>query len=409
MREASLNTFTDIKQFDDFRKKVNTDLNAIEKNSISKMSYRAGQDFSNYTKKNRQAALRQIEYIVWRKEVEFQRNETGRQYTNLFERMASAGFSVEDMYKNPSLDVIEDGMAPYWRAGELEEYRDQMLVGALVNVGRYDDARNLAKSTEVFTPTEKTAILKSIDIAERTKAAKLKIAQEEYINAEQGRLIQLARKGQLTEDIIQASKLDEFGLGSKDTFYTMLDDWAKAVLKDKEALFKESNPEVEARILEEIRDPRSKITPKDISALVGKGLSIDDADRFINRMDVYKGFWFGRADRFLKDQLGWSDTYTKFTHPEGGISYHAAMNQLFTDIETQDLKDKDIYERAIETGIPYIVDYWSNVLSLEKPQIERMTLMLRGKPTPKKKTEPVGPLREQPEIKLEYDPLGIFK
>lgn len=237
-----------------------------------------------------------------------------------------------------------------------------------------------------------------------------KEARENEINTEQGRLMQLARKGQLTDDVIRTSNLDEFGTGSKSTFYGILDAWADAALKNKEAPFKESTPEVEAQILDQIRDPRSEITPKDISDLVGKGLSIDDADRFINRLDVYKGFWFGRADRFLKDQLGWSDTYTKFMHPEGAISYHAAMNQLFTDIEVQGLKDKDIYERAIEKGIPYIVDYWENVLSLEKPQIERMKLLLTGKTVTPKKKEPVGPLREpKEEIKLEFDPLGIFK
>jgi len=234
--------------------------------------------------------------------------------------------------------------------------------------------------------------------------AQQKEIREQEVNVEQGRLMRLAREGKLTDSVIRDSILDEFGIGSKNTFYGILDSLADAALKKKEAPFKESVPEVEARILDEIRDPLSKITPKDISALVAKGLSIDDADRMISRLDVYKGFWFGRADRFLKDQLGWSDTYTKFAHPEGGISYHAAMNQLFIDIEEKKLKDKDIYERAIETGIPYIVDYWENVLSLEKPQIERMTRMLRGKPTPKI-TEPAE--KKKPSDVL--DPEGIFK
>jgi len=228
--------------------------------------------------------------------------------------------------------------------------------------------------------------------------------KEQVTNEEQGRLMQLARKGQLTGDIIRTSKLDEFGTGSKSTFYGILDKLSDAALEEKEAPFKESVPEVEAKILEQIRDARSDITPKDISELVGKGLSIDDADHMISRLDVYKGFWFGRADRFLKDQLGWNDTYTKFMHPEGAISYHAAMNQLFTDIEEKKLRDKDIYERGIETGIPYVVDYWENVLSLEKPQIERMTKMLRGKPSPK----PTKPAEKKKQSDI-LDPEGIWK
>ena len=167
-----------------------------------------------------------------------------------------------------------------------------------------------------------------------------------------------------------------------------------------------TNPAVEADLFRRIEDPTEVVTKKDILNKMGDGLSVDDTRRFLTDIDVFKDPWFTRADRFLKDQLGWSDTYTKFMHPEGAITYHAAMNQLFTNIEEKKLRGKDIYERAIETGIPYIVDYWSNVLSLEKPQIERMKAMLRGKPVTPKPTEPAKKKKQQVDI---LDPEGIFK
>lgn len=181
--EARRMTFSDIVQFDMFREQAEADLNAIEQASLKKLSRRAAEDFSNFTKNNRQSALRQIENIVWQKEIEFQQNETGRQYTNLFERMAGSGFSIEDMYKSPSLDIIEEGMSPYWRVGELEKYRDQMLVDALINTGRYKDAKDLVQATESFTSTEKKSRLDYAKVAEarakREKAEYLKLMQEQ--------------------------------------------------------------------------------------------------------------------------------------------------------------------------------------------------------------------------------------
>jgi hypothetical protein len=120
---------------------------------------------------------------VWQKEVEFQRNDTKRQYTNEFESMAGAGFTVEEMLDSPSLDIIEKGMAPYWPEGELERTRDQMLIDALINTGRYEDAKELANTSDAFTTTEKKSRLEYAKAAEarvqRENAERLRLRQEE--------------------------------------------------------------------------------------------------------------------------------------------------------------------------------------------------------------------------------------
>jgi len=105
----------------------------------------------------------------------------------------------------------------------------------------------------------------------------------------------------------------------------------------------------------------------------------------ISRLDVYKGFWFGRADSYLKSQLGWSDDTAQFLHPEGGLSYQLAMNELFDAIETEKLKDRDILNRAAEISVPYLIDYYEKVLALPPEQIERLKTMLGTKPKPKSK------------------------
>jgi len=182
INEAKRTTFTSIEQFIDFRKQAELDLDAIVKSSIGKMSSRAGQSFSNFAKSNKQNSLRQIEGIVWQKEIEFGQSDTLRQYSNKFEVLAGAGVSVEDILKDPSLDIIETGMSPYWKTGELLKVRDRTLIDALVNVGRYEDARELAKSTTTFTSTERLAANNHIEAqeakAKREAATKFKLLQE---------------------------------------------------------------------------------------------------------------------------------------------------------------------------------------------------------------------------------------
>lgn len=169
MDEARRATFTSIEQFNDFRKQAELDLDSQVDTSISKMSPKAGGLFNNFAKSNKQSSLRQIEGIVWKKEVEFGQSDTMRQYSNKFQVLAGAGVPVDEILKDPTLDVIEKGMAPYWSPGEMARARDRILIDSLVNVGRYEDAKNLTNSTEAFTPTEKQARLSNINTIERAR------------------------------------------------------------------------------------------------------------------------------------------------------------------------------------------------------------------------------------------------
>jgi hypothetical protein len=169
MDEARRTTFTSIEQFNEFRKQAVSDLDSQVATSISKMSPDAGGLFDNFAKTNKQTSLRQIEGIIWRKEVEFGQADTMRQYSNKFQVLAGAGIPVNDILKDPTLSVIEKGMAPYWSSGEMARARDRILIDSLVNVGRYDDAKSLTNSTEAFTPTEKQARLSNINTVEKAR------------------------------------------------------------------------------------------------------------------------------------------------------------------------------------------------------------------------------------------------
>ncbi len=171
-----------------------------------------------------------------------------------------------------------------------------------------------------------------------------------------------------------------------------------------------TDPNTEARILRDLSDPESKITQKDILDLVGKpeGLSIDTARRFIADLEFWQDPWFKRSDMFFKSQLGWDGAYEKWMHPEGGLTYKLASDELFNAIETEKLRGKDIYDRGTQIAIPYFIDYWEKVLKKEKPEIERLTALLEGEiegePETKKPTKP----KEREKVKSKIDPAGIW-
>lgn len=323
-------------------------------------------------------------------------------------RARDSGYFSAEETETRAMAVLEDAD---WNTGIIHMQIDPASFLELVDNKDYLPELNAAQKMQLKRHARTQM---GLEVAQQRKA------REFAINAEQGRLMDLARKGELTNEVIRNSQLDTFGVGSKSTFYSILDAQADAALKEKAAPFKESDPEIRAKVLEELRDPKSDIKPKDISDLVGKGLSTDDADRFISRMDVFKSFWFKRIDQRLKNSLQWSNQTLQFLHPAGALSYDLAMDELFIEIEKGELKEKELYERGVEISIPHIVDYWENFLLLEPEQIQKMRTLLEGKkPKGAKKFGPPTEYYKQGQWYKDFlkemqsgkilDPEGIFK
>jgi len=167
-----------------------------------------------------------------------------------------------------------------------------------------------------------------------------------------------------------------------------------------------TDPEVEARVLRDLFDPTKKITESDILYLVGRGLSVATARKFISDLDIFTDPWFRRIDMFLKSQLGWDGAYEKFAHPDGGLSYKLASDKLFDAIATKKLRGRDIYDEGTVIAIPFIISYWQNVLEVGKPEIERMkAMLLKGEVAPETEIEKPTPVKKRDVI----DPKGIWQ
>lgn len=161
-----------------------------------------------------------------------------------------------------------------------------------------------------------------------------------------------------------------------------------------------TNPAVEAELLRRIEDPTEVVTKTDVLNLMGDGLSVDDTRRFLTDIDFFKSDWFKRADYYLKNSLGWSDTYTKFMNPEAAFYYHLALDDLFNAIEKEKLRENQIWERAKLIGSSYMMKYYKETMT--EPDFEKIKLLLTRKTVTKKKTEK----KKQGDV---LDPEGIFK
>lgn len=381
INEAKRTTFTSIEQFADFREQAEADLDATVQLSIGKMSLKAGQSFSNFAKSNKQNSLRQIEGIVWQKEIQFGQSDTLRQYSNKFEVLAGAGVSVEDILKDPSLEIIETGMNPYWRAGELVKARDRILIDALVNVGRYDDARTLAQTTEAFTPTEKKARLDNIDAAEkRAETARnlLQNQKDDEIGDEfLGLLINKLdpTKPQLTFDAIKSSELS---FGAKESWLTKLmtfDNYSEAELKEA---FTDKG-EVLADIYDKID---AETLTDELDTMVGRGLSPTTAQRIKKEIrEPYKK----DTDQLFKRIFGWSPELG-FENDLSSFLYEKTLREWDSEIKRQDATGEKIVEIGRSIARPYFIEHLKTTMAGQEADISRMVELALGEEL--QKTEP---------------------
>ena len=98
--------------------------------------------------------------------------------------------------------------------------------------------------------------------------------------------------------------------------------------------------------------------------------------------------------------MGWSDTLAKYTFPEGALSYKLAMDELFDAIETEELKGRDILNRAADISVLYIIEYHQNVLGTSPERIERIRKLLGAKAGVEPKSKP-KPTKTETEKRLD--------
>jgi len=212
-------------------------------------------------------------------------------------------------------------------------------------------------------------------------------------------------KPQLTFDMIAQSNLSLDAKMEWETRLRVFDSYSESELaeafQDKPTIMAKILPAVARR---EITDPATELKP-----LIGKGLSPETYASIVKDDYFWTDYWFKESDDFLKRNLGWSSKDEVFMHPEGSISYDAALRELRKAVMTENLRGQDIEKKATEIGLPYLIDYWRNILTLEEERILKMSSRLMGEGLPEKippETKPETKPKVQP--KKGIDPDNIF-
>ncbi len=224
--KARLEVLLDRNQAAENRKRI-SDLYDSEIERLTKRARASvARRFRNFAMLAKEGKLAGINNIYRAKQLDFQRNDTLRQYTNTFETLANQELPVDEILNHPDVLLTDKAMAPYWKAGEQEDNKNRILSDVLINpkYARYEDAKKLIQNTTML-PSEKNAKRKNIDntqLADERKILDLNKKADMQVNEDF--LVKLMNK-ELKPNEIVASRLDEgdelgvgiFGLTGKDT------------------------------------------------------------------------------------------------------------------------------------------------------------------------------------------------
>ena len=210
LEKAQLDIMTDRNQAWNERKRISELYDTEIQRLSGQMSSRAARQFRNNAILGKERNLAGVNTTYRRKQLDFNRNDTMRQYSGRFEFLAKQGLTVEQMMSDQIiLDTTTAGQ-PYFKAGELENNRDLTLADTLVapEIARYDEAKELVRNSQML-PSEKNAKVKGIEnIQKANERLVFDLNKKADMAVNEDFLVKLMNK-QLKPDEIVLSRLDE--------------------------------------------------------------------------------------------------------------------------------------------------------------------------------------------------------
>ncbi len=303
--ELTRKTYVDKDEFNADRKSYFDDYDSQAELSTLGMSKEAADVFINAAKRDKDAAARRMEGIIWGKEVGFQQQKTKDFYSEKLRSLVKdPTLSLEEIQKDESLDEINELMKPFWKPGQLAALRDESLLGELKAVQRFDDARELIKSSSVFTGEERESELRQVDTAQNQVKAQDQIQFDEEKSVQVTDLMDKLLDKTLTigdvKDISFSTANPELvieGEELQEEWFNKLERQAAALAEDKkppseqtdDALYIKLNRHIEDSPDELFKDDDGKFWKVDdfIIDAMGKGevdgISVSDGKSLINR------------------------------------------------------------------------------------------------------------------------------
>jgi len=124
-------------------------------------------------------------------------------------------------------------------------------------------------------------------------------------------------------------------------------------------------------------DKRPKIQ---MEIITSRGLKTETKKTLIKDLledQLFKDPWFKRAEKEIKEGLGWTEQMGFFNLKDPSkilkaqTSYRDVTNQLITDIKKEGLRGPDIYKRAKELVLPKQMEVWDMLMGGGKGKEEK--------------------------------------
>jgi len=264
-----------IKEFGELEESYSKRWNSKTKELLKNQNERVQEYFNNHIELRQDTARRNYHSRIWRKEESFGQGKG----LSLYNKALRKG----DL---PGAIFALDSHAQYIPPKDVQRLKDiapqaiiKYKVGAFKNAGEFDSARELASTSNVFTPEELSAVLSNIDTAERAKKTKTAIAQEAYINETHKLTIDA-----ISQDINDLSSIEKLPDELKTYWETKLVDRDKMIKAEKGDPFINVYDPARYNSFRTImeQDPKNLKESQIIDA-VGYGLTLDQGIDLIER------------------------------------------------------------------------------------------------------------------------------
>jgi hypothetical protein len=281
-------------------------------------------------------------------------------------------------------DMVETGVISEGKREELKEAfpinsalaQATRLITDVRSGNPAEAAQMLAEilADEAITADQRADAARLLNLAESAMADQQKKAQSavkyQQEQTKKSFVAKLANLGnpqaeQLTIAEVLASNLDA---SDQLQYIKLLATWEDDLFKDK--------PEVMADVLYRIQ--QGTITNKDIWGLVGQGVSPTTANQLTDPSSFYSDPGFRQADEFIKRNLGYQNDLIGWINPKATRWYDQAKNDLIKRIQREQLQGDAIRKAGYEISLPYLTQYWQEVMSMSPEEIRQSEEQIRA-------------------------------
>ena len=197
--------FSDVKEIQASRERLSSSISDFRGFAVQGMSDDAAEIYTNRSKLTETSRLRQYENALFRKEIDLGRSQASLSFGKNYEILLSDNTDADQKASAiESIEITRAGFERYFDSGELSLLEEKTKISVFKNLGKFEEAKELASTTKAFTPQDREATLNSIDRAMRaSKTRNEKLFDESAAKVEPNWLQRLRAGDPTLEDDVE--------------------------------------------------------------------------------------------------------------------------------------------------------------------------------------------------------------